>query len=284
MSEIRDQLRARLTPAEPEPEPAPSEPEPAETPQPEPAPEEPTPEPAPDAEPAPAAPAAPPTPAAPAQTDEEKAALRNELTAMQARIDQMQPELEQHRTLARERDALSVDMPTKEEWAEDPAKATERYHRNMTEAFARRMAQSEMSMQRMGADVWESRKGAAENAVLQKYPGIDMEKYRPSFEAYMARNPNSSPFEAIKAVANPADLIARKEPAPMTPAPKSAAAPKSGRAVRTGASIRKSTAPNSSALLQNAERARQEGDTRGHKQGLRSALEARLKETGNLIK
>jgi len=226
------------------------------------------------------APAAPPVPAVdPAQVE----STQRENALLRAKLDQLQPEVEDYRRLEQERGALNVQLPTAEELAENPAKAMERYHRDMTEATARRFAALQGSVQKIGQDVWGVAKSSAEAEVLRRYPGVDMEKYRPSFERTMARNPDLNAVEAIKVVADPADLIAKKETAPMTQKPRSAAVPRSGRAVRTGASTRKSKEPTSQDYLAAAETARQAGDERGRKTAMSAAIEARLGETNKKI-
>ena len=277
--EAREELGRRLEAMNAEPEAPASDPGGAE-PQPEPAPEENTPEPA--QEPPEPAPAAPPAPLAP-PVDPVVESTRRENAQLRAQLDQLTPEVEEYRRLELERQALKIEMPSKEEFAEDPSKATERAIRNMTEATARRFASLDGSVQKIGQDVWGVAKSSAEAEVLRQFPSVDMEKYRPSFERAMALNPNLTPSQAIKSVANPADLIAKPEAAPMTPASKAAAAPRSGRAVRTGASTRKAKTPSSTDYLQQAELARQNGDERGRQEAMRASLAARLKETGKNI-
>ena len=215
--------------------------------------------------------------------DAEAVARQNVL--LQQQLDQIQPELQAHRQLDRERRNLAVEMPSKEEFAEDPAQATERALRNMTEAVARRNAGIEDSLRRMGVDVWNASKGTAEAEVSRAYPGLDMEKYRPAFERTLAQNPALTPAQAIKVVAEPADLISQATTAPKTPRPVAAAAPKPGRSARAGVPLTKQPkAPTSEDLLQQRQTAIAAGDTYGAANLMRQAVAARLKGTTQIPK
>lgn len=291
-NDIRSRLAAQAAASEPAPEPAAPapvapdplpapaiDPVPEPEPQLEPTPPEPTPESAPSPEPAPAA--IPPAPSM--GFDREAVARQNVL--LQQQLDQMQPELEAHRQLERERKNLAVEMPSKEEFAEDPAQATERVLRNMTEVVARRNAGIEDSLRRMGADVWNASKGTAEAEVSRKYPGLNMEKYRPAFERAMAQNPALSPVQAMKVVAEPADLIPQTTAAPKTPRPVASAAPKPGRPARAGAPLHKQPkAPTVADLMRQRQEAITAGDHYRGQQLMRAATAARLTGAGQMPK
>jgi len=103
------------------------------------------------------------------------------------------------------------------------------------------------------------RKRDAETSLKGKFPRLDLEKYRPKFEDVLRRHRTLNFEEAIRMVADPADLMPAD--APMTPAAASVAHVETGLPART-ASIPAATPkpPSASELMAQAAEARRSGN------------------------
>ena len=115
----------------------------------------------------------------------------------------------------------------------------------------------------LAANLNAVRKVEAEKALRSRFPRLDMEKYRPAFEAKLIQNRSLSFEDAIRLVADPADLM------PGDPAPTSvtghAVHMESGVPVRASAQpAPASKGPSREQLIASAEEARRRGDTFEH--------------------
>ena len=103
------------------------------------------------------------------------------------------------------------------------------------------------------------RRKEAETSLTAKFPRLDIEKYRPCFEAILKKHRGLDFEEAIRLVADPADLMPGE--APMIPAGASAAHVDSGLPARTASTpTPKPTQLSAAELLAKAHEARRSGD------------------------
>lgn len=182
---------------------------------------------------APAAPAAPPPPAAPAPVQGIDPAEHRKL---QDQLDRTQNELKSFAEQSQARDtelaafrqqeAQRMQLPSEAELDEmgagkaalriaDATKAyTDAGHRALADDLNRNVIQP--NQEKMGRISRVTAEQEAEHA----YPGM-MGKYGKAMHNYMATNPNTSPIQALKAVADPRDLSAVLSAQPTTSQPAS---------------------------------------------------------------
>jgi hypothetical protein len=268
MTELTQRLNAQGAP--PAAEPAPGEPAPAAP--------APAPEPAPSPTPAPS-PEAPPVPTAPPAVDQKLLEAERALALARAQIDQQRAEIEERRLEEQVRKNRKIELPKEELWEEDPAKA----RRMLTEHTKEALVQLEVdlrkefnaSLVRMGADVVELRQTSSEQQVLKAFPHLQLEKYRPAWEAKMAEK-DLTAVEAMRLVADPADLMPQAAPS-TTPGQSPVAHMEGGRPTRSPTMPAPSTPkPTDEQRLRAASELADKGDTQGAKAVQLNVLRDRL--------
>jgi len=88
------------------------------------------------------------------------------------------------------------------------------------------------AMGRMAVDVIQARNTLEEQELARKFPGLDIEKYRPAIDRKRAELPGATLNELVRLIADPRDLIA--EPPDRTRATQEAVHMETGGASRAG--------------------------------------------------
>jgi hypothetical protein len=118
------------------------------------------------------------------------------------------------------------------------------------------------------------RKVEAENALKARFPRLDLEKVRPAFEAKLVANRSLSFEDAVRLVAEPADLLPA-ESKPTTPAP--SVHIETGLPTGSAASAAPATKePTDAEIIAQATAALRGGDTYKHKTLMAEAVKRRL--------
>ena len=133
----------------------------------------------------------------------------------------------------------------------------------------------------LAANLNDVRKVEAEKALRGRFPRLDMEKYRPAFEAKLVQNRSLSFEDAIRLVADPADLM------PADPAMTSAQGVgpavhmENGVPSRTAAiPVSANKEPTRAELIASANEARVRGDTFMHRELMKQATKVAMGFTG----
>lgn len=209
--------------------------------------------------PAPSSPAAPPAPPAPAPAPAQDPELL-------ARIAQL--EAENKASKSRKLDLPKLNLPSREQLDAMPqgealtllASALDGRTTAALEAVNQQLQSfNEDRLVPIQENLNAVRKKEAEGLLASKFPRLDLEKYRPRFEAVLKKHRGLDFEEAIRLVADPADLMPAE--APKIPASASAAHVDSGLPARTASTpAPKEPELSSTELMAKAHEARRSGD------------------------
>lgn len=271
---IKERLTAQMAPASPsqaEPAAPAGNPAPGRAAQP-----APPPLPSPPAAPAPV-PAVPSAIPAPPPVD--VAALQARLDALQADNQALKADLEAIRTI---RSApVNITLPPKEqldamtqgELAEVLAKSIAGH--TMAQVEGRMGTLERERIEPLQRNLNATRKVEAESVLRARFPRLDLEKVRPAFEAKLAANRSLSFEDAVRLVADPADLMPG-EPA-RTPASGPVVPIDTGLPVRAAAVPAPANAgPTDAELLQQANTARIAGNSYEHRRLMQELAKRRI--------
>ncbi len=233
--------------------------------------------------PAPAAPAAPATPPAPPAVD--VAALQARLNELQASNESLNAQVQALR--AAPPVPVEIKLPPKEQLDAMPQSELAEFIARQVSGHTMAAVQSQMAALKsqaidpLAANLNAVRKAEAEKALKGLFPRLDLEKYRPAFEAKLTQNRSLTFEDAIRLVADPADLMPG-DPA-MTSAPQAGA----GVHMETGVPSRTAATPapaqkepTEAELISAANEARLRGDTYSQRKLMERATKLRLGFTG----
>ena len=229
---------------------------------------------------APAAPAAPP-----AQPAVDVAALQRQLADLQASNQALASQVQTLRTAPPQ--PVEIKLPPKEQLDAMPQSELAEYIARQVAGHTMAAVQSQLSaleqqqIAPLTANLNAVRQADAERALRGRFPRLDLEKYRPAFEAKLAGNRSLSFEDAIRLVADPADLM------PGDPAMTSAQPVGAGVHMETGVPSRTAASsapaskePSEAELVALASQARERGDTFNHRRYMQMATKVRLGFTG----
>lgn len=133
--------------------------------------------------------------------------LQNQIAQTNANIQALMGEME-----VRKRTAEEVKLPSDEEL--DALPRNEAIKR-VAEAKAVEVINQRLmpGLRRMAGDLLETKAFVDEDGLRRAYPGLDVAKYRPLLNEKRASNPGLSALDAIRLIADPAELTPAAAPA-----------------------------------------------------------------------